>query len=167
MLESMKLSTLSHQRMFRPGSSSNGCTVAERTSADFLVDGQSLLQILTKKDGGRSDYMGCFARGFDEPSARSLSKLTVEMTERLLSPQKQELHRRRPTAKIRVSWKTPQSEPSLRPPSPGRKTASLAPIRDSQQKNRRNNSRRSFTAARSMSKWFASTSVQHLCKRLI
>jgi hypothetical protein len=73
----MKSNTLSQSLLFRPGSSSDGCTVAERKSIDFLVDGESLLQKLVKADGGHADFMGCFVKGLPEQNAMSAEKLIV------------------------------------------------------------------------------------------
>ena len=76
----MNISALTHQQLFRPGSKSNGCTVAERYSADFLIDGESLLQTLVKIDGGHSDFMGCFVKGFAEPAAKAAAMLLSQAT---------------------------------------------------------------------------------------
>jgi hypothetical protein len=64
--------------MFRAGSSSNGCTTAERSSADFLIDGQSLLNTLVKVDGGHSDFMGCCVKGFPDQNQRASEKLMLK-----------------------------------------------------------------------------------------
>lgn len=74
----MNISTLTHQQLFRPGSKSNGCTVAERHSADFLIDGESLLHTLVKIDGGHDDFMGCFVKGFAESTAKAVAMLVSE-----------------------------------------------------------------------------------------
>lgn len=76
-LERMSISTLSHQELYRQGSNSNGCTVAERRSVDFLVDGQSLLQALVKIDGGHADFMGCLVKGFPEQNKKSAATLLL------------------------------------------------------------------------------------------
>jgi hypothetical protein len=73
----MKTNTLSQRQLVRPGSSSGGCTVAERLSIDFLVDGESLLQTLVKVDGGHADFMGCFVKGYPEQNAKNAEKLIV------------------------------------------------------------------------------------------
>ena len=75
----MHTTILSHQALFRAGSESNGCTVAERTSSDFLINGESLLHAIVKADGGHDDFMGCFVKGFNaqnETTARKLKLLT-------------------------------------------------------------------------------------------
>lgn len=74
----MDISILTHKELHRPGSSAYGCTVAERLSADFVVDGQSLLQCLVEADGGHADFMGCLARGFPEQNAKTVSALLVQ-----------------------------------------------------------------------------------------
>jgi len=74
----MNISALTHQQLFRPGSESNGCTVAERYSADFLIDGESLLRTLVKVDGGHADFMGCFVKGFAEPAAKAAAMLLLQ-----------------------------------------------------------------------------------------
>ncbi|WP_091240688.1 hypothetical protein [Aquimonas voraii] len=74
----MKISTLSHQTLHRQGSSTNGCIVADRYSADFLVDGQSLLQTLVNIDGGHADFMGCFVKGCHEQNNQTAAALLVE-----------------------------------------------------------------------------------------
>jgi hypothetical protein len=74
----MNISALTHQQLFRPGSESNGCTVAERYSADFLIDGESLLHTLVKIDGGHADYMGCFVKGFAEAAAKAVAMLLLQ-----------------------------------------------------------------------------------------
>ena len=76
-LELMSISSLSHQVLVRQGSNSNGCTVAERRSVDFLVDGQSLLQALAKIDGGHADFMGCLVKGFPEQNKAAAASLLL------------------------------------------------------------------------------------------
>lgn len=72
----MSIAVLNHQLLFRAGSSSsNGCTTVERTSVDFLIDGESLLQALVTADGGHSDFMGCFVQGFPEENQTTAEKL--------------------------------------------------------------------------------------------
>jgi hypothetical protein len=74
----MTVSTLSHQLLFRAGSTSNGCTTVERSSVDFLIDGESLLSALVKVDGGHSDFMGCFVEGFPDQNQRASEKLMLK-----------------------------------------------------------------------------------------
>lgn len=71
----MNISTLGHRDMRRPGSSSGGAFVTERLSADFLIDGKSLLQTLVKTDGGHSDFMSCLVSGFPKANQKALAKL--------------------------------------------------------------------------------------------
>lgn len=78
MLEDMSISLLTHQLLFRPGSKSNGSTVAQRHSADFVIDGESLLNSLVKIAGGHADFMGLFIKGFAEQTAKSLAMLVYQ-----------------------------------------------------------------------------------------
>lgn len=64
--------------MHRPGSATNGTTVAQRDSSDFLVNGESLLARLVRMDGGHGDYMGCFVHGFRDAIAEALNELLLE-----------------------------------------------------------------------------------------
>lgn len=73
----MEASTLTFQEMFRPGSASNGCTVAERCSFDFLINERSLLNAIVMAVGGHSDFMGCFVKGFLEQNKQSNSRLLL------------------------------------------------------------------------------------------
>ena len=52
-------------------------TVAKRFSIDFLINGRSLLNALVLADGGHSDFMGCFVKGFPEPNSLSNSRLLL------------------------------------------------------------------------------------------
>ena len=74
----MHISSLSHQELYRKGSSMNGCTTAERYSADFLVDGQSLLQLLTNTKSGQADYMGCFVKGYPKQNNKAVAALLLK-----------------------------------------------------------------------------------------
>jgi len=74
----MNVSTLSHQSLFRAASSSNACTTTERLSSDFLIEGESLLHALLKVDGGHSDFMGCFVKGFPDQNHRAIAKLMLQ-----------------------------------------------------------------------------------------
>ena len=73
----MDTSSLTLHQLFRPGSSSNGCTVAERCSIDFLINEYSLLNALILAAGGHSDFMGSFVKGFPEPNSLSKSRLLL------------------------------------------------------------------------------------------
>jgi len=74
----MSLATLGHSRIHRPGSSTNGATVTQRDSVDFLVNGESLLVRLVSTHGGHGDYMGCFVQGFLDAAKEALSELLLE-----------------------------------------------------------------------------------------
>lgn len=58
------MNLLGHRRLHRPATGSGGAACTERTSADFLIDGQSLLEMLVERAGGHSDVMGCFVSGY-------------------------------------------------------------------------------------------------------
>ncbi|MYN47654.1 hypothetical protein GTP23_21690 [Pseudoduganella sp. FT93W] len=75
----MSFATLSHVNLHRPGSSVNGATTVQRDSADFLVDGTSLLARLVTMNGGHGDFMGCFVRGFAEAKAQALNELLLKV----------------------------------------------------------------------------------------
>jgi hypothetical protein len=80
----MQYSELTHDLLCREGSCQNGITVAERISSDFIIDGQSLLAILTREGNvGHTDFMGCFV--FASP------KFNHENKELLLLKQKANL----------------------------------------------------------------------------
>ena len=73
----MDTSSLTFQQLFRPGSASNGCTVAERLSIDFQINERSLLNALVMAAGDHSDFMGCFVKGFPEQNKLSNSRLLL------------------------------------------------------------------------------------------
>ncbi len=76
-ISQMNISSFAHKQLNRQGSQSNGCTVAERTSVDFVIDGKSLLESLVDVDGGHADYMGCFVKGYPDQSAKSNAALML------------------------------------------------------------------------------------------
>jgi hypothetical protein len=69
---------IGHSVMHRPGSVGNGVTVTERYSADFTIDGKSLLRLLCQDDANVSDMMGCFVQGFQAQNALTIPKLVCE-----------------------------------------------------------------------------------------
>ncbi|CAM2158802.1 hypothetical protein PT2222_500014 [Paraburkholderia tropica] len=69
------MNLLGHRRLHRPATSSGGATCTERTSADFLIDGQSLLEMLVKSAGGHADFMGCFVNGYAKECERMSAML--------------------------------------------------------------------------------------------
>lgn len=69
------MNLLGHRRLHRPAAGTAGATWTERTSADFLIDGQSLLAMLVKNAGGHSDFMGCFVSGYAEECERMSAML--------------------------------------------------------------------------------------------
>lgn len=71
------MNLLGHRRLHRPATRSGGATCTERTSADFLIDGQSLLEMLVESAGGHSDFMGCFVSGYAKECKRMSTMLLV------------------------------------------------------------------------------------------
>ena len=69
---------LSHKLLVRPSSSSGRISTAASTSADFLVDGKSLLGILVREHGGHGDFMGVFVKGFREAQAGVARQLRLQ-----------------------------------------------------------------------------------------
>jgi hypothetical protein len=69
---------LSHKLLVRKGSSSGSSSTAARTSADFQIDGESLLHILVREDGGHSDFMGVFVMGFPDSQADTARQLRLQ-----------------------------------------------------------------------------------------
>lgn len=69
------MNLLGHRRLHRPATESGGATCTERTSADFLIDGQSLLEVLVRNSGGHADFMGCFVSGYANECERIASML--------------------------------------------------------------------------------------------
>lgn len=71
---------LSHTLLQRQGSSaSDGSSVQARTSTDFVINGDSLLQLLVKSDGGHSDYMGRFVAGYPEVNESAAKELLARI----------------------------------------------------------------------------------------
>jgi hypothetical protein len=79
----MTTTTLSHQALLRAGSNVNNCTVAERLSSDFLVDGVSLLSVVVEAHVGHADFMGCFVIGFADQNEQSKARLLLRGPEKL------------------------------------------------------------------------------------
>jgi hypothetical protein len=69
---------LSHKLLIRPGSSSGGATTAPRISCDFQIDGQSLLSLLIREDGGHSDFMGALVQDHPETQTNVAMQLTLQ-----------------------------------------------------------------------------------------
>lgn len=69
---------LDFQIKHREGSENNGVVVHESYSADFTIDGKSLLAELVSKAGGHGDFLGCFARGWDSLNKHSLKQLLLQ-----------------------------------------------------------------------------------------
>ena len=68
----MKPKKLSINKLFRKGSSSK----TKRTSINFILDGESLLETLSKAIEGHSDYMGCFVNGFEDENRKISNMFT-------------------------------------------------------------------------------------------
>ena len=66
--------------MFRKGSQDGGCIVHESHSCDFTIDGDSLLDMIVNISGGHKDFLGCFARGWDNLNQHSLKQLLLKDT---------------------------------------------------------------------------------------
>ena len=75
----MKISTLDFRVLHR-SEKRNGDHISqhESFSCDFLVNGTSLLDMLVQSNGGNSDFLGCFARGWDRLNEISESDLLVK-----------------------------------------------------------------------------------------
>ena len=71
------LNELSYKLLIRPGSTGSTSTAA-RTSADFQIDGESLLRVLVREGGGHSDFMGAFVQGYPESLAEFAGQLTLQ-----------------------------------------------------------------------------------------
>lgn len=68
--------TLAHTLMERSGSANPDASAAQmRTSADFVVNGTSLLQAFIKADGGHADFMGRFVVGHSEANHSAADEL--------------------------------------------------------------------------------------------
>lgn len=68
--------SLEHALLSRPGSSTpDGVSVQARISADFVVNGNSLLQALVNEAGGHSDFMGRFVTGYPDVNKAALNEL--------------------------------------------------------------------------------------------
>ncbi|RMX08134.1 hypothetical protein D8I35_03140 [Corticibacter populi] len=71
------LNELSYKLLVRPGSTGSTSTTA-RTSADFHIDGESLLRTIVKQHGGHGDFMGALVRGYPESQADVARQLTLQ-----------------------------------------------------------------------------------------
>ena len=63
--------------LYRKGSKENGIVVHESFSSDFIINGQSLLRLLTNAGSDQPDYLGCFARGWEKLNKHSLDQLLL------------------------------------------------------------------------------------------
>ncbi|MCT7941007.1 hypothetical protein [Shewanella holmiensis] len=78
MLECKREMVLDFKIKHREGSEDNGTVVHESYSSDFTIDGKSLLAELVSKAGGHGDFLGCFARGWDNLNKHSLKQLLLQ-----------------------------------------------------------------------------------------
>lgn len=73
--------SLSHTVLNRLGSSTpDGVSTQARTSADFVVNGKSLLHALVEEAGGHSDFMGRFVAGYPDVNKTALSELLCRLS---------------------------------------------------------------------------------------
>lgn len=71
--------SLSHTLLTRVGSAQpDDVLVQGRVSADFMVNGESLLRALVQANGGHSDFMGCFVAGHPDFNQRSANELLMK-----------------------------------------------------------------------------------------
>jgi hypothetical protein len=63
--------------MHRKGNIGNGSITHESYSVDFLIANQSLLKLLVDERGGHGDFLGCFARGWDNLNEHSFNQLLL------------------------------------------------------------------------------------------
>lgn len=69
---------LDFEILHRKGSEEDGVVVRESYSSDFTVNGESLLATIVSKAGGHSDFLGCFARGWDNLNEHSFKQLSLQ-----------------------------------------------------------------------------------------
>ena len=69
------MQSITVRRLVRSGNSTPDATKSARVSADFIVDGQSLLSRLVKVDAGHSDFTGCFVHGFTDENLKKYTQL--------------------------------------------------------------------------------------------
>ena len=65
--------------LFRKGSENNSYIVHESHSCDFIIDGISLLDLIVENAGGDKDFLGCFARGWNNLNEHSLKQLLLHV----------------------------------------------------------------------------------------
>lgn len=70
------MDVLSHKILFRQGVRTGSAIFTERQSADFLINGESLLAIIAKVDDGDGEYMGCLVKGFPKANVQAVRRLT-------------------------------------------------------------------------------------------
>jgi len=69
--------SLTLKSLNRSGSASTGETRVARRSADFAVDGISLLSLLVNAGEEHGDFMGCFVNGFGDQNTKKQAQLVA------------------------------------------------------------------------------------------
>ena len=71
----MTRTAFNFRTLHRKGSGNGGRVDHESFSTDFTCNGDSLLAALTRGDGDHSNFLGCFARGWEALNEHSLKQL--------------------------------------------------------------------------------------------
>ena len=69
---------LEHVLRHRRGFASGGISVAERHSLDFVINGQSVMEMLNRARQIASDNIGCFVVGFADENRQAAARLLLE-----------------------------------------------------------------------------------------
>jgi hypothetical protein len=69
---------LEHAIRHRPGFASGGITKTERVSVDFVINGQSVIEMLDRARNFGSDCMGCSVKGFDNEDRLAAARLLMQ-----------------------------------------------------------------------------------------
>ncbi|HEV8396572.1 MAG TPA: hypothetical protein VGQ37_19960 [Vicinamibacterales bacterium] len=69
---------LEHSILHRRGFSDGAITVTARESVDFVINGQSVIEMLDRARNLSSDCMGCFVRGFDDANRLAAARLFMQ-----------------------------------------------------------------------------------------
>jgi len=72
-----QMSEINFTTLIRSGQAGSGVTKVHRISNDFLVDGQSLLELLDRASSSESDLMGCFVQGFSKENGEAAERLCL------------------------------------------------------------------------------------------
>ncbi|HEY6507154.1 MAG TPA: hypothetical protein VIY56_04025 [Vicinamibacterales bacterium] len=68
---------LEHAIRHRRGSAFGGITTTERVSVDFVINGQSVIEMLDRARNFGSDCMGCFVSGFGNENQLAAARLLM------------------------------------------------------------------------------------------